>query len=545
MPFGPNCEWANMDACIAANEDKDDPSAWCATVMRETEDHCKEKDEAESKNMTIPTIIRSLVPYRATLAAPRERAWNASATLKRASAWAGEDSTKYRRLFVRFDADNTEDFGSYGGPHHDIIDGSPKTVFRGCAAVAVVLAGGRGGTNWPDEEIAGIKAHIQKHYHQFDEQAPWERDEKDFAWLPEERRAAKALGIDLEVALKQIRADAEEVAKRGCPCEDGDTTMSTRVLVIRNDADVSEDIEAPADGIFDEDVAAVSTDGGETWLELEDGRVKDETDPTPAAAAEGEDDPDEDVEAATAAATAAAEAEAAAAAEAEATATAEATAAAEAEVAATAAAEAAAATAAAEAEADKEATPDLILDHSLLGELAETGYMRYLWNLTYALCDVLCGLIDEDDMTVDERNAKAAKALSEFTGLAQSSFSEAVNLAATDAEPKPEDNPFAGMSFVEAVRSILAEDADGLDADVASSDHVVAIEARMAELKTKGDVTTAELDQAKKLIDELLDMPLARKVDGDEDGDEIADINEKYPWLDPALRRKLAAKRGS
>src|SRR3972149_1563792 len=29
-----------MGACIAANQDKDDPAAWCAAVMRNTEDQC-------------------------------------------------------------------------------------------------------------------------------------------------------------------------------------------------------------------------------------------------------------------------------------------------------------------------------------------------------------------------------------------------------------------------------------------------------------------------------------------------------------------------
>lgn len=520
MPFGPNCEWANMDACIAANQDKDDPSGWCATVMRETEEHCKEKDEAESKAMTIPNISKTLVPYSATPPAPRARAWNARAALKRARAWAGEDSTKYRRMFVRLDADGDEHFS---GPHHDIIDGEPHTVFQGVAALAVVLSAGD--ASWP-EDIAGSKAHTEKHYKAFDEKAPWQRNEKDFTWLPEEKRAAKVMSIDLAEAQKALfAADGTGVAKDGCSCHDGGNTMTAEhVLIIRNDADVSEEIETPADGVFEEDVAAVSLDGGETWLELEDGRVKEEADPDPTSEGDGDDDdPDaEDAEA-----------------EAERTRLAEEAAAAQAEADAAAAAEA-------EAEADKNAKPDLILDHSLLGELAETGYMRYLWNLTYALCDVLCGLIDEDDMTVAEKNAKATKALSEFNGLAKSSFSEAVNLIASgDAEPEPEDNPFAGMSFADIVRNALAE-GTGLDDNAEASEdtatEMTALLTQVAELKTVRDGKDTELTEAVKLIDELLDMPLARKIT-DDDGDDTVDIDEKYPWLDPSLRRKLAARR--
>lgn len=40
MPFGPDCEYADMDECVRKNQDKDDPEGWCAQVMRETEGTC-------------------------------------------------------------------------------------------------------------------------------------------------------------------------------------------------------------------------------------------------------------------------------------------------------------------------------------------------------------------------------------------------------------------------------------------------------------------------------------------------------------------------
>jgi len=514
LPFGPNCEWANMDACIAANQDKNDPSAWCATVMRETEEHCKGADE--EKHMTRPMIVKTIVPYSGTPTAPRERAWNANAAVKRGRAWAGGPDKeniswpKYRRLFVRYDGENVEDFGSYAGPHHDVIDGELKTVFRGVAALAVVISGGRGGMSIPDDEVAGVKAHVSKHYHQFmdengdPEKAPWERDAKTFEWLPEEQRIAARLKIDLEEARKALFvADAPAVAK-DCGCsEDGGKQMST-VLIIRNDADVSEEIATPEDGVFEDDVAAISTDGGETWLEVEGGRVKEE-----AAGADdgaGDDAPDAEAEAA-------AEAETPPAGD------------------------------------DKDTQPDLVLDHSLLGELAETGYLRYFWNLTYALGDVLCGLIGEDDMTPDEKMAKGDKALGEFVDLAKTGFAEAVGLA-TDEEP---EDPFAGMSYGEVIHTILstiAPDGDGLDAgdanpqdtDEAPEELVLEVESlreKTATMKVINEQQAQELEDAKKLIDEILDMPLARKIDGDDES-AVADIEQKYPWLNDATRRKLA-----
>ena len=44
MPFGPDCEYKDMDACVAAHSDKDDPEAYCAEIMRQTEEHCRSKN---------------------------------------------------------------------------------------------------------------------------------------------------------------------------------------------------------------------------------------------------------------------------------------------------------------------------------------------------------------------------------------------------------------------------------------------------------------------------------------------------------------------
>ncbi len=40
MPFGGSCEFANFDACVRANEDKDSPEGYCSALMASTEDSC-------------------------------------------------------------------------------------------------------------------------------------------------------------------------------------------------------------------------------------------------------------------------------------------------------------------------------------------------------------------------------------------------------------------------------------------------------------------------------------------------------------------------
>jgi len=42
-PFGSSCEFASFADCVAANQDKDDPSAYCAALKDATEEYCKQK----------------------------------------------------------------------------------------------------------------------------------------------------------------------------------------------------------------------------------------------------------------------------------------------------------------------------------------------------------------------------------------------------------------------------------------------------------------------------------------------------------------------
>lgn len=39
MPFGEDCQYSGFDECVRANADKDDPSAYCGALMRDTEEH--------------------------------------------------------------------------------------------------------------------------------------------------------------------------------------------------------------------------------------------------------------------------------------------------------------------------------------------------------------------------------------------------------------------------------------------------------------------------------------------------------------------------
>jgi HK97 family phage prohead protease len=100
--------------------------------------------------------------------------WDADAALKRLKDWANGNMAKYRRGFAWFDSAKADDFGSYKLPHHDVKDGKLVTMKRGVEAAAGAVDGARGGVSIPDGDKAKVKAHLEKHYHQWGGKAPWE-----------------------------------------------------------------------------------------------------------------------------------------------------------------------------------------------------------------------------------------------------------------------------------------------------------------------------------------------------------------------------------
>jgi hypothetical protein len=127
------------------------------------------------------TTEKKAVPFKA--AEIVEGGWDASAATKRLRNWASSDGSgdkdtiswsKYRQGFAWYDTADVESFGSYKLPHHDVQDGSLVTNKRGVQAAAGAVQGARGGVSIPEGDMSGVRSHLAKHYHQWDEKAPWE-----------------------------------------------------------------------------------------------------------------------------------------------------------------------------------------------------------------------------------------------------------------------------------------------------------------------------------------------------------------------------------
>jgi hypothetical protein len=62
--------------------------------------------------------------------------------------------------------------GAYKLPHHELIGGEVKVVWRGVSHAMNVLAGGRGGVSIPARDRMDVWRHLAKHYEQFGEEPP-------------------------------------------------------------------------------------------------------------------------------------------------------------------------------------------------------------------------------------------------------------------------------------------------------------------------------------------------------------------------------------
>ena len=127
---------------------------------------------------------RTAVTYEATPPVDSGK-WDASNTIKRLRRWASSDGSgdpkhinwnQYKRAFAWYDPNRAHELGGFKLPHHDVKDGKLVTSRAGVIAAGNVVQGGRGGAKIPDSEMGAVKAHLAKHYRQFDLTPPWEAD---------------------------------------------------------------------------------------------------------------------------------------------------------------------------------------------------------------------------------------------------------------------------------------------------------------------------------------------------------------------------------
>lgn len=112
--------------------------------------------------------------------ASRDRAWDASAAVKRVRTWAGvtdKPNAKYKKAFFWWDSANADNLTAGKLPFADVINGQLTAIPRGIFAVAQRLSG----TNIPAGDKTSIQGKVSSYYGKMRKQfkddtivAPWD-----------------------------------------------------------------------------------------------------------------------------------------------------------------------------------------------------------------------------------------------------------------------------------------------------------------------------------------------------------------------------------
>lgn len=83
---------------------------------------------------------------------------------------------KYRSVHTWYDVEEVDTKKGYKLPHHKLVDGKIKTVWKGVAAAMASLLGARGGVDIPTDERKKVYNHLSKHYKEFEKDVPEFKD---------------------------------------------------------------------------------------------------------------------------------------------------------------------------------------------------------------------------------------------------------------------------------------------------------------------------------------------------------------------------------
>lgn len=120
---------------------------------------------------------KTVVPFKKYPLAEDDQSWSWKTSDQ--DAVLGESNWKrYVTVHTWFDPEADEENsppevkGAYKLPHHKVLEGGIKTVFRGVAAAMGALLGARGGVDIPDADRQKVYNHLARHYGEFDKEPP-------------------------------------------------------------------------------------------------------------------------------------------------------------------------------------------------------------------------------------------------------------------------------------------------------------------------------------------------------------------------------------
>lgn len=146
--------------------------------------------EGDEQKISQRSGKRRALPPHTTEKADEDAEWNGAAEVSKA-----DGATQLKRMHAWIDDEGDEETKqSYKLPHHLAEDG--KVVWRGVAAAMSRLL--QAGTEIPDDDRRGVYNHLERHYKQFDKEAPEFRTIEDLKALDDEAWRGMFLEGELE-----------------------------------------------------------------------------------------------------------------------------------------------------------------------------------------------------------------------------------------------------------------------------------------------------------------------------------------------------------
>jgi hypothetical protein len=161
---------------------------------------------------------------------------------------------------------------SYKLPHHTAK--GHKVVWQGVAAAGAVLMGARGGIDASEAEKTGAKAHIAKHYEEFDRKPPWKdasgqesiADEMDYLLRLVEMEGLNDENLErgwelVEHIMRLSGSDIPVEIKYGAVLNKANRARLNKIKTLAQEVlDSAEEPDEPEKGISDEEAKALITE---------------------------------------------------------------------------------------------------------------------------------------------------------------------------------------------------------------------------------------------------------------------------------------------
>lgn len=193
----------NDDGSCPEGYELDEDSGMCRLSRQSNDDAMPNQAAARSRSAARPRgRAAGVVPHDVSEeTAPKDTAWSKPSLTDfgKGEDWSALSDADKRHIAGHYawaPAMPPETFEDLELPHHRASDG--KVVFKGVSAAA----GRLDQAAIPEADKPKVRTHLEHHYHQFDEKAPWESEDAGAATADRDRVAVSASAMAMQTQIR-------------------------------------------------------------------------------------------------------------------------------------------------------------------------------------------------------------------------------------------------------------------------------------------------------------------------------------------------------